>query len=51
MALQGTIFENIAYGNKDATIEKVIEAAKSAKIHSFIKVCLMAIILFFGRMD
>ncbi|MGI6623137.1 MAG: ABC transporter ATP-binding protein [Clostridiaceae bacterium] len=34
---QGTIFENIAYGNKDATIEKVIEAAKSAKIHSFIK--------------
>ncbi|HHW23055.1 MAG TPA: ABC transporter ATP-binding protein [Clostridiaceae bacterium] len=34
---EGTIYENIAYGNKNATMEKVIEAAKAAKIHSFIK--------------
>jgi len=34
---EGTIFENIAYGNKDATMEKVVEAAKAARIHSFIK--------------
>lgn len=32
----GTIFENIAYGKKDATIDEVIEAAKAAKIHSYI---------------
>ncbi len=32
----GTIFENIAYGKPDATLEEVIEAAKAAKIHSFI---------------
>lgn len=34
---EGTIYDNIAYGNKDATMEKVIEAAKAARIHSFIK--------------
>jgi ATP-binding cassette subfamily B multidrug efflux pump len=34
---EGTIFENIAYGNERATIEQVIEVAKAAKIHSYIK--------------
>lgn len=34
---QGTIFENIAYGKEDATMEEVVEAAKAAKIHSYIK--------------
>lgn len=34
---QGTIFENIAYGNDKATMEDVVEAAKAAKIHSYIK--------------
>lgn len=33
----GTIFENIAYGKDDATREEVIEAAKMAGIHSYIK--------------
>ncbi len=33
----GTIFENVSYGKKDATIEEVIEACKAAKIHSYIK--------------
>ena len=33
---QGTIFENIAYGKKGATLEEVIEVAKAAKIHSYI---------------
>ncbi len=32
----GTIFENIAYGKQDATMEEVVAAAKSARIHSFI---------------
>ena len=32
----GTIFENIAYGNKDATEEDVIRAAKAAHIHNYI---------------
>ncbi len=32
----GTIFENIAYGKPDATMEEVVQAAKSARIHSFI---------------
>ncbi len=32
----GTIFENIAYGKQNATMEEVVEAAKAAKIHSFI---------------
>lgn len=34
---EGTIFENIAYGNENATREEVIDAAKAAKIHSYIK--------------
>ena len=32
----GTFYDNIAYGSQDATMEKVIEAAKAARIHSFI---------------
>ena len=32
----GTIFENIAYGKPDATMEEVVAAAKGARIHSFI---------------
>ncbi len=32
----GTIYENIAYGNFDATEEQVIDAAKRANIHDFI---------------
>lgn len=34
---QGTIFENIAYGSENATLEDVINVAKAAKIHSYIK--------------
>lgn len=34
---QGTIFENIAYGKENATMEEVKEVAKMAGIHSFIK--------------
>ncbi len=33
----GTIFENIAYGREDATMEEVVEAAKAAHIHSYIR--------------
>jgi ATP-binding cassette subfamily B protein len=33
---QGTIFENIAYGKPSATMDEVQEAAKAAKIHSYI---------------
>ena len=33
----GTIFENIAYGKPDASREEVVEAAKQAYAHSFIK--------------
>lgn len=33
----GTVFDNIAYGKKGATMEEVVEAAKAAKIHSYIK--------------
>ncbi len=33
---QGTIFENIAYGKEDATMEEVVAAAKAAHIHPFI---------------
>lgn len=33
----GTIYENIAFGRENATYEEVIEAAKAANIHSFIK--------------
>ena len=32
----GTIYDNIAYGRKDADLENVIEAAKTARIHSYI---------------
>lgn len=32
----GTIFENIAYGRENATMEEVVDAARAAKIHSFI---------------
>ena len=33
---RGTIFENIAYGKEDATMDEVVNAAKAAHIHSFI---------------
>lgn len=33
---EGTIYENLAYGKEDATREEVVQAAKAAKIHSFI---------------
>ena len=32
----GTIFDNIAYGKPDATMEEVVAAAKAAHIHSYI---------------
>lgn len=32
----GSIFENLAYGNESATLQEVVEAAKAAKIHSYI---------------
>ena len=34
---EGTVRENIAYGKPDATLDEVIAAAKSARIHGFIK--------------
>jgi ATP-binding cassette subfamily B protein len=33
----GSIFENVSYGKKDATLDEVIEVCKAAKIHSYIK--------------
>ena len=33
----GTIYDNIVYGAENATLEDVVAAAKSAKIHSFIE--------------
>lgn len=33
----GTIYENIAYGKPEATKEEIVEAAKAAHAHSFIK--------------
>lgn len=33
----GTVRENIAFGNPDASIEQVVSAAKAAHAHSFIK--------------
>ena len=33
---QGTIFENIAYGKENATMDEVVAAAKAARIHPFI---------------
>ncbi|HPP85786.1 MAG TPA: ABC transporter ATP-binding protein [Bacillota bacterium] len=32
----GTVFENVAYGKKDATLDDVIRVCKAAKIHNFI---------------
>ena len=32
----GTIFDNIAYGKENATMEEVVAAAKAARIHSYI---------------
>lgn len=34
---EGTVFENIAMGKPNATMEEVVEAAKGAHAHSFIK--------------
>lgn len=33
----GTVYENIAYGKEGATLDEVKEAAKAARIHSFIE--------------
>ncbi len=33
---KGTVFDNIAYGKENATMEEVVAAAKAAHIHSFI---------------
>lgn len=33
----GTIFENVAYGKKDASLEEVITVCKAAHIHSYIE--------------
>ena len=33
---QGTIYDNIAYGKPDATMEDVVKAAKAAHIHGYI---------------
>ena len=33
----GSIYENLAYGKEDASMEDVVNAAKAAHIHSFIK--------------
>ncbi|CRZ34829.1 ATP-binding cassette subfamily B protein [Herbinix hemicellulosilytica] len=33
----GTIFDNIAYGKENATMDEVVAAAKAAGIHSYIK--------------
>ncbi len=33
---KGTVCENIAYGNPDATFEEIVDAAKAAHIHNFI---------------
>lgn len=34
---EGTVRENIAYGKQDATEEEIVDAAKAAHCHSFIK--------------
>ena len=34
---EGTIYENLSYGSSDVTLEKVKEAAKAARIDSFIE--------------
>lgn len=33
---RGTIFDNIAYGKEEATMDEVVRAAKAARIHSYI---------------
>ena len=33
---RGTVFDNIAYGKENATMEEVVEAAKASKIHNYI---------------
>lgn len=33
---KGTVADNIRYGNKDATMDEIIEASKQAQAHSFI---------------
>lgn len=33
---EGTIYENIAYGKENATMEEVVQAAKAARVHNFI---------------
>lgn len=33
---RGTVFDNIAYGRPDATMEQVVAAAKAARIHDYI---------------
>lgn len=33
---RGTIFENIAYGKENATMDEVVQAAKAARIHNYI---------------
>ncbi|MCS7458968.1 ABC transporter ATP-binding protein/permease [Paenibacillus doosanensis] len=37
MLFSGTIYENIAYGNPDAERKQVVEAAKAANAHGFIR--------------
>lgn len=32
----GTVYENLTYGNEAITMEKVVEVAKAAEIHSYI---------------
>lgn len=34
---EGTVFENLAYGKENVTLDEVIAAAKAAHIHGFIK--------------
>ena len=34
---EGTVFENIAYGRQDATMEQVVAAARAAGIHDYIR--------------
>ena len=36
LLFSGTVFENIAYGRSDATMEDVVTAAKAAQAHEFI---------------
>ncbi len=33
----GSIYENLAYGKENATMEEVVQAAKAARIHTFIE--------------